>query len=199
MIAFLHGRIAEKQPTRVVIEVGGVGYEVFIPLSSYDRLPPPGGECRLLTIDHVREDCHQLFGFTTEEERRMFLMLMSVTGIGPKIALSSLSGLTVRELKGAIVNQDVKRLSSVSGIGKKTAERIVVELRDKIDDAEALEATARPAHAQPEDRRLRDAVLALIALGYKQDQARKMVQAALQSPTAKDLTVEDLIKAALGV
>jgi len=178
MITFLHGKVVEKQPTRTVLDVNGVGYEVFIPLSSFDRLPPVGESCRILTYDHVREDLHHLFGFMTESERHLFLLLMSTSGVGPKIALAALSGMSVREIKSAIVQGDVKRLSSISGIGKKLAERIVLELKDKIGEAEGLEAVAGSEPATPEDLRTRDAVMALVALGYKQDAARKMITAA---------------------
>lgn len=197
MITFLHGKVVEKQPMRVVLEVGGVGYEVSIPLSSYDRLPASGEACRILIYEHIREDAHQLFGFMTDPERQMFLLLMSTSGVGPKIAIAALGGMSVREIKSAIVQGDVKRLSSVSGIGKKLAERIVVELKDKIDDADALEAVAGSDAATPEDLRTRDAVMALIALGYKQEGARKMIAEALRGVTGV-LTVEDVVRKALG-
>ena len=132
MITFLEGTLVEKQPTRIVLAVHGVGYEVFIPLSSYDRLPEENAPCRILTHDHLREDAHLLYGFVTEAERGLFGMLLGISGIGPKTALSALSGLSVRDLKTAVVEGDVKRLSSISGIGKKTAERIVVELRHSL-------------------------------------------------------------------
>lgn len=195
MIAFLEGTLVEKEPTRVVVNVNGVGYEVFIPLSSYDRLPPQGKPCRVLTYEHVREDLHQLYGFGTEDERRMFLLLIDVSGIGPRLAVTALSGLSVRDLKAAVAQADVKRLSSVSGIGRKTAERIVVELRDRLGAGEALEAVAGPA-GEPEDSRLRDAVLALIALGYKQNDAQKMVRAVLVG-LGPDAAVEDVVRQAL--
>lgn len=198
MITFLQGTIVEKQPTRVVLDVGGVGYEVLIPLSSYDRLPAKNESCRILTHDHVREDSHLLFGFMTKEERRMFVLLMGTSGIGPKLALSALSGLSVRELKAAVVEGDVKRLSSISGIGRKTAERIVVELRDKIGTGEALEAVSGAKEMSENDIKVRDTVLALIALGYKQDVARKMVAGIMRQSEVAEMTVEDIIKSALG-
>lgn len=197
MITFLHGKVVEKQPMRVVLDVGGVGYEVSIPLSSYDRLPASGEACRILIYEHIREDAHQLFGFMTDPERQMFLLLMSTSGVGPKIAIAALSGMSVREIKSAIVQGDVKRLSSVSGIGKKLAERIVVELKDKIDDADALEAVAGADAATPEDLRTRDAVMALIALGYKQEAARAMIAEALRGVKGI-LTVEEVVRKALG-
>lgn len=195
MITFLEGALVEKDPTRIVLNVAGVGYEVFIPLSSYDKLPAPGESCRVLTYDHVREDTHALYGFLTEEERVMFLRLMSVSGIGPRLALTALSGLSVRELKAAVVRGDVARLSSVSGIGKKTAERMVLELRDKIGEGEAMEAVT--AGASPEEStRMRDAILALISLGYKQADAQKLVRDVVKT-LGPDATVEETVRKAL--
>ena len=194
MITHLAGQLVEKQPTRVVLDLGGVGYEVFIPLSSYDRLPRKESPCRLLTYDYVREDTHTLYGFATDEERCMFVLLLSTSGIGPKLALSALSGLSVRELKRAILDGDVKRLSSISGVGKKMAERIVVDVRDKIDPGEGLEAVAG-AKEDSGRAMTRDAVLALVALGYKQDEARRMIEAV--SAKAQTTSVEELIKLAL--
>jgi len=194
MIAFLHGTLVEKTPTVATLDVHGVGYEVFISLSTYDRLPATGGACRLLTYHHVREDAHILFGFVQPEEKAMFERLIGVNGVGPKLALSALSGLTVSELTAAIAEGNVKRLSAVHGIGKKTAERIVVELRDKVDPLEAL--ACRAGGAEDQNATLRDAVLALGSLGFPQDQARKMVQAALAAdPSVRD--TENLLRKAL--
>jgi len=195
MIAFLEGVIADKQPTSVILDVNGIGYEVQIPLSTYDRLPPKHQRCRLLTYDHLREDAHQIFGFMTEGERHMFVQLLGISGIGPKLALRALSGLTVRELKAAIVTGDVKRLSSISGIGRKTAERIVVDLRDKIGRDEALEAAAE--HPVEQDVRVRDAMLALVALGYKHEEAKKTVGEVIAAAAERKLTVEEIVKLAL--
>lgn len=197
MIAFLDGTLVEKQPTHVILDVGGIGYEVSIPLSSFDRLPAAGDRCRLLTHHHVREDAHQLFGFVTPVERQLFELLISVSGIGPKLGLSALSGLSVREIKAAIVGGDSKRLSSISGIGKKTAERMILELRDKFSAGEALEALAGPEERSTEDQKSRDAIAALIALGYRQDEARKMVLAARRALPEDSVTVESLIKKSL--
>lgn len=195
MITYLNGTIVEKQPTRVVLDVGGIGYEVLIPLSSYDRLPAKNESCRILTYDYVREDNHQLFGFMTEAERGMFVLLMGISGIGPKLALSALSGLSVRELKCAIIEGDTKRLSTIAGVGRKVAERIVVELRDRLGESEALEAVSGVEDVSPDDMKTHDAIMALISLGYKQAAARKMVTAV--SRKNADLTVEDIIKHAL--
>ena len=196
MISFLRGVITEKQPTRVELDVSGVGYEVFVPLSSYDSLPAPGKECRILTVDHVREELHQLFGFMTEPERSLFLLLMGTSGVGPKIALSALSGLSVRELKAAIVEGDVARLSSVPGIGKKMAERIVVDLRDKIGKGEAMEAISGTPGEAARDSKTRDALLALVALGYKPEAAEKMVRTAVRGGPSS-ASVEEIIRMAL--
>ena len=182
----------------IVVEVGGVGYEALIPLSSFDRLPGKGAECRILTYDYVREDTHQLFGFMTEQERRLFIMLIGISGIGPKLALSALSGLTVRELVAAVVQEDVKRISSISGIGKRMAERIVVDLKDKVSKAEGLEAVSGEAEGlSPDNEKVRDGVLALISLGYKQAAARKMVDSAVRGAEISGFSVEDIIKMAL--
>jgi Holliday junction DNA helicase RuvA len=154
-----------------------------------------GDTCQILTVDHVREDVHQLFGFMSESEREMFGLLTGITGIGPKLALSALSGLSVRDIKASVIEGDIKRISSISGVGKKMAERIVVELRHKISAGEAFEAVAGGADGEGRAE-LRDAVLALVALGYKQENARKMVtQVTSAHPEATD--VEAIIKFAL--
>ncbi len=180
MIAFLHGTLADKTPSTVTLDVQGVGYELFISLSTYDRLPATGTPCRLLTYHHVREEAQVLFGFAQAEEKRMFARLIDVNGVGPKLALSVLSGLTVSELTAAIAESNVKRISSVHGIGKKTAERIIVELRDKVDPLEAL-AGRTAGGVDARNAMLRDAILALTQLGFPQEQARKMVQSALDA------------------
>ncbi len=195
MITFLEGKLDEKQLARIVMNVGGVGYEVSIPLSSYDQLPAEGDICRILTYHHITDADQRLFGFCTDDEREMFIRLLTISGVGPKLAISVLSGLPVRELKSALVNGDIKRISSISGIGKKTAERIVVELRDKFSAGEQLDAFA-PAGAAHGDNRLRDAALALAALGHKPDDAAKMVKAVADKLTSKT-TVEELIRMAL--
>ena len=154
MITFLQGKLVEALPTQVVVEVNGVGYEVLIPLSSFDKLPAPGQPVKLLTQLIVREDAHILYGFATAAERDLFrLLINNVSGIGPKTALNILSGMNAVAFRGAVANGDVKSLSQISGVGKKTAERIVVELRDKIGAAGALEAASAKQRCRPTTRR----------------------------------------------
>src|ERR1700716_1991557 len=174
MITFLDGKLASALPTQAIIDVGGVGYEVFIPLSSYDKLPAAGQPVHILTHLHVREDAHLLFGFMTAAERDLFRLLVNnVSGIGPKLALAVLSGMSVNNFKSAVVNGDVALLSKISGVGKKTAERMVLELKDKLGVAAAWEAASSTHAPTPEQTQANEAVLALIALGYRQVEAHK--------------------------
>jgi holliday junction DNA helicase RuvA len=197
MITFLKGKLVEALPTQVVVDVNGVGYEVLIPLSSFDKLPSPGHEIKLLTQLIVREDAHILYGFATVTERDLFRMLIhNVSGIGPKTALNILSGMNAVTFRGAVANSDVKSLSQISGVGKKTAERIVVELRDKIGAAGALEAASAKHGLSADDQKINDAVLALMALGFKQVEAHDTVRAA-QAMLGTSATVEDLVRASL--
>ena len=197
MITFLHGNLVEALPTQVTVDVNGVGYELLIPLSSYDRLPLAGQEVKLLTHFAVREDAHVLYGFMTTAERELFrLLINTVSGIGPKIALNILSGMNVTAFRGAVAEGDVKSLSQISGVGKKTAERIVVELKDKIGPAGAWEASSAQRALSPEEQKVADAVRALVALGLRQIEAHDTVRAALNALGAK-ATVEDLVRASL--
>ena len=197
MITFLRGKLVDALPTQVTVDVQGIGYEVLIPLSSYDKLPAPGHDVQLLAHLVVREDAHVLYGFMTPAERDMFrLLINTVSGIGPKIALNILSGMNAVALRGAVASGDIKALSQISGVGRKTAERIVVELKDKIGAAGAWEASSAQRALSETDQKLNDAVLALIALGFKQAEAHEAARAAqalLGSPAA----VEDLVRAAL--
>ncbi|HXI52136.1 MAG TPA: Holliday junction branch migration protein RuvA, partial [Candidatus Saccharimonadales bacterium] len=161
MITFLRGRLVDALPTQATIDVGGVGYEVLLPLSSFDKLPATGAEVHLLTHLVVREDAHVLYGFMSSQERDLFrLLIHNVSGIGPKIALNVLSGMNVTALRGAVATGDVKALAQISGVGRKTAERIVVELKDKIGAAGAWEASSAQRALSEPDRRLNDAALA---------------------------------------
>jgi Holliday junction DNA helicase RuvA len=197
MITFLHGKLVEALPTQVIVDVNGVGYEALIPLSSFDKLPAPGQPVKLLTQLIVREDAHTLYGFMSAAERDLFrLLINSVSGIGPKTALNILSGMNVVTFRGAVAGSDVKALSQISGVGKKTAERIVVELRDKIGAAGALEAASAKHALSPDDQKANDATLALMALGFKQIEAHDAVRAA-QAMLGSAATVEQLVRACL--
>lgn len=197
MITFLKGKLVEALPTQAVVEVNGIGYEVLIPLSSFDKLPAPGGDVLMLTHLAVREDAHVLYGFMTAAERDLFRMLINtVSGIGPKIALNVLSGMNATAFRGAVASGDVKALSQISGVGRKTAERIVVELRDKIGAVGAWEASSDKRSLSAADQKVNDAVLALMALGFKQQDGHEAVRAA-QALLGADATVEDLVRACL--
>ena len=196
MISFLKGTLSEALPTQVVIDVNGVGYEVLIPLSSFDKLPSLGGEVKLLTHLAIRDDAHVLYGFSSETERDLFRQLIRhVTGIGPKIALNVLSGTTPTSFQAAVVNGDVKALSGISGVGKKTAERIVVELRDKLGDGMVIDSgSGVPISA--EDQKMADAIAALEALGSKPKAAQEAIQVAI-TMLGPDKPVDELVRAAL--
>ena len=197
MITFLHGKLVESLPTQVIVDVNGIGYEVLIPLSSFDKLPAPGNTVTVLTHLVVREDAHILYGFMSPGERDLFrLLIHTVSGIGPKIALNILSGIQATAFRGAVAAGDIKMLSQISGVGKKTAERIVVELKDKIGAVGAWEAASAQRALSPADQKLNDAVLALMALGFKQPDAHESVRAAV-AMLGPQAGVEDLVRAGL--
>lgn len=197
MITFLEGELTAALPTQAVVNVGGIGYEVLIPLSSYDKLPPIGQDVQILTHLHVREDAHLLYGFMTVPERDLFRLLVNhVSGIGPKLALAVLSGMSVSNFKRAVVNADIGTLSKISGLGKKTAERIVLELKDKLGVVAAWEAASAAHTPTAEQSQANEAVLALIALGYKQVDAHKMVRE-VQERERDMKTAEELVKVVL--
>ena len=193
MIARLRGRVWEAYPNRLVVDVQGVGYQVVVPLSTFDRLHAAEGiEVDLRTHLHVRETAHTLYGFATEEERDVFLMLIDrVSGIGPAIAMAVLSGMPVNRFKQCVVAGDVSELSRIKGLGKKTAERIVLELKDKVGVTDTWQD---PASGQV-SAAAADAELALLALGFKQVDARKALRKVLD--TEPDATAEALIRGAL--
>lgn len=195
MIAYVKGVLDEKNIDRVIVDCGGVGYEVWIPLSTFDRLPAEGEQVKLFTYHVVREDAQLLYGFASQQERSMFELMTGVSGVGPKLALTILSGLTVGDLQLAITQADSKRLASVKGIGKKTAERLVIELRGKINPIEAL-ANATAETSREQSAVLLDAMLALTALGFSEDIARAKVQKVLEDEPHLD-NVEAIIKKAL--
>jgi Holliday junction DNA helicase RuvA len=196
MISFLRGTVIELLPMRLILEAGGVGYDIHIPLSTYDKLPQPGAETKILTHLQVREDAHILYGFATPEERDLFLLLVNnVSGVGPKLALAILNGTSPVRFRGLVVAGDIASLSQIKGVGKKTSERIIVELRDKVGVSAAWEAASAQQGLSPGEQHVNDAVLALISLGYKQAEAHKAVRAIHDAqPKA---TLEELVKEAL--
>lgn len=197
MITFLRGQLIEALPTQVSVEVQGVGYEVLIPLSSYDKLPPIGRELKLLTHLVVRDDAHVLYGFMTSAERELFRVLThTVSGIGPKIALNVLSGMSVEQFRTAVSEGDVQGLARISGIGKKTAERMVVELKDKMGTVGGASAVSGLPSGMGADPRVNDALQGLMALGYKQNEARDAVRAALKE-VPEEAKVEEVVRACL--
>jgi Holliday junction DNA helicase RuvA len=193
MIARLRGRVLEAYPNRLVVDVQGVGYEVLVPLSTFDRLHAVEGlEVDLRTHLHIRETAHTLYGFASEEERDVFLMLIErVSGIGPAIAMAVLSGLPVAKFKSCVVSGNIAELSRIKGLGKKTAERIVLELKDKVGVTDTWQDAAAGAVSPS----AADAELALIALGYKQVDARKAVRKVLEEDAGA--AVEVLVRGAL--
>lgn len=195
MITSLHGTLSSKSPTEVVITVNGVGYGVSIPLSTYEVMGAVNSEVSLFTYLHVREDALQLYGFATESERDLFRLLISVTGIGPKMAQSILSGLPVADLKSRIAEGNPQALTIIPGVGRKLAERLVVELRDKITKIEIFPGL--PASSDPQAHIRSEALLALTSLGYNRMAAEKALRTAIQEANGREVTVESLIKAAL--
>ncbi len=174
MIARLAGTLVERSPDRVVIDVSGVGYLVFVSLESFYKLPPLGSRVELNTYTHVREDSLQLFGFVEEVERELFTLLIQVTGVGPRVALAVLSGLSAQELEKALVDGDVGRLVRVPGVGRKTAERLVLELKDKVSQLRGR----RDGMRERPQAKSAEAVSALVNLGYKRAEAEKAVGSA---------------------
>ena len=197
MYHFLSGKLIEKTPTSVVMDVNGVGYDVLIPVSTYSFLPALGQPVKLLTHFVVREDAQLLYGFGTDEERKMFRLLISVSGIGPKIATTALSGILVEDLKLAIKDGNIAVLTSISGIGKKTAERMVLELREKIIlDGSKSTSSSGLRGGMGMSSEAEDAVQALIALGYSKNQAQIAVEKSVKSSSDK-LPIDKLVRVAL--
>ena len=195
MIAALRGRLLEKSPNRIVVDVQGVGYEVLVPLSTFYDLGEEGTDVQLRVHTHVREDALQLFGFLTELERQMFGRLITVSGVGPKLAVAVLSGLETRELVTAVQRADVARLTTIPGVGKKTAERIVLELKDRLMALAVPVTEAQAPAASPGERMRVDLLSALQNLGYHRPQAEKAVDTALAA--LPDATFEAAMRGAL--
>jgi len=196
MISYLAGKLVEAAPGKIVVEVAGVGYEVTVPQSSFEHLPDLQREVKVLTYQHVREDALDLYGFLTAEERDLFKTLLGISGIGPKVAIGILSGISIHEFYHAIAHHDTKRLSSISGVGKKTAERLVLELKDKVQSIPGSKITAGKAKTK-EVQVFSDVSGALVALGYKPFIADNAARKVLDEKENAGLSAEDLVRKAL--
>ncbi len=199
MIARLEGQLREKSPTRIVIDVGGVGYEVLIPVTTFYELPEEGKTVALRIHTHVREDVFQLFGFRSGRERAIFELLIRTSGVGPKLAQSILSGIEAERLVAAIRDGDVAVLKSVPGLGAKKAERLIVELRDRVDQLEGDEAAPPagvPVAPPAGDERTEEVISALLNLGYSRAQVEAKVAAAAEA-MGEDAPLEDVIRESL--
>jgi Holliday junction DNA helicase RuvA len=194
MISTLHGTLLSKSPTELVVDVGGVGYGVHIPLSTYEATGDVGSTVRLYTHLHVREDVLQLYGFASEQERSTFRLLVSVNGVGPRMAQGILSGSSVSEFKNHILQGDLSALTAIPGVGRKMAERLIVELREKVEPAEP-EPPIGAGIADPQSQARSEALLALVSLGYTRTIAERAIRAAIQESGSS--SVEVLIKTAL--
>lgn len=183
MIGSLRGRLISARPDNVIVEAGGIGYHVNMPVSMLSDLPPEGSEVFLHIYTHVREDALQLYGFPSEEEKRIFTTLISISGVGPKMALNILSGIQVKEFLHAIDTEDVAMLCRVPGLGKKTAHRLILELREKL-----------PSAGEVKDKLFDDTLSALINLGYKKSEAQEALEMAYKKGYSK---IEDLLKGSL--
>lgn len=196
MIAQIRGKLIEVSLTSIVVDVNGVGYQIFIPMSTYDKLPPMNGEVTLLTYLHVREDAMLLYGFSKPEEKQLFELLISVSGIGAKVALNILSSMSVSMFCTAVTSDDIKTITCINGIGKKTAERLIIELRDKVRKfAPDLSATENDSNNDCEAAI--DALLALEQLGFKREKAQKALKKIVSELPADQCSSENLIRKAL--
>jgi Holliday junction DNA helicase RuvA len=202
MIAHLSGTLLSKQATSVILDVGGVGYEITIPVSTFYDLEDPGATVQLRIYTHVREDALQLYGFKTARERELFMRLISVSGIGPKLGITLLSGMSADEMIASIRTNNLARLTLIPGVGRKTAERLVIELRDKVASLSSPEleeelgaGTAEGAALPTEDSMRSDVLSALLNLGYQRSSAEKAVTAALDE--GGDISVESILRRSL--
>mgnify|MGYP001585477776 CR=1 FL=1 len=196
MITHLKGILHHKSPTEIVVDVHGVGYIVSIPLSTFETLPEVNAPLMLLTHFIVREDVQQLYGFATEAERDIFRLLISVSGIGPKIAQTILSGIRPADLQHYVAHGNVAALTSIPGVGKKTAERLIVELRDKIAKLSSTSAMSKETAFASTNIRA-EALAALVLLGYNRERAEQALRAVLNEANGKELSIEELLKRAL--
>ena len=191
MYAFIRGKIEHKGTDNVVIEAGGVGYEIYTSTRNLSELPPTGDTVRIFTYLHVREDAMLLFGFSSREEKKMFLKLLGVTGVGPKLAMSILSGLSVGELAIALVSRDSRAITRISGVGKKTADRLILELREGVGQDELTGDSGQPGVALAVGA-AQEAIQGLMALGFSSVEAAKAVSAAGDIGSAEDIIMRAL-------
>ena len=197
MIAQLSGKLIHKSPEYSIIDVSGVGYQVYTPFSTFYELPDIENQVTLHTYTNVREDALQLFGFLTTDEKEIFQLLIGVSGIGPKLAVNILSGITPEELKGSLLNGNLVRLTATPGIGKKTAERMVLELRDKVLKLHKEKPGVQAKPVLTSDEVLEDAISALVNLGYKRPQAEGALEKVKKDNPDSD--IEEMIRGALKI
>ena len=195
MISYVKGILVKKSPTEIIVDVGGIGYDVNISVSTYEQLPEQGSEVTILTHHHIREDAQLLYGFATEQEREMFKMLIGVSGIGPKMAQTILSGIRPTELVRTISISAISNLTAIPGVGKKTAERLVLELRDKVAKMEGSDKIIDLPNSGASIRS--EALTALISLGFSRDKAEQSLRGVLNDLNGKSISVEELIKRSL--
>lgn len=195
MIAFLRGQVLNKQPNLLIVDVQGVGYEVHVPLSTYYDVGDVGAEVSLRIYTHVREEAFHLYGFLTAIEQQLFERLITISGIGPKLAVAVLSGIEPRDLIGAVQRGDVARLTGIPGVGRKTAERMILELKDRLAQLDVAEGAGTPVPAAPGERLRDDVLSALQNLGYHRPLAEKAVDSMLSSTT--EPSFEQALKATL--
>ena len=193
MIAFLSGTLAESSASSCIVDVNGVGYEMLIPVSTFEKLPHPGEKVKLLVHMQVREDAITLFGFYSSEEKQLFCKLIDVSGVGGKLALNVLSTMPAGNFSSAIASGDVKAISRISGIGKRTAERLIVELKGKLD----LTGSSGGVSALPSNEAVNDAALALEQLGFKRDAINKTLNTLIAEIPVDEQTSEKLLRAAI--
>jgi holliday junction DNA helicase RuvA len=194
MISSIRGTLIHKSPSEIVIDVGGIGYRAFIPFTTFERLPEIGEEIFLYTYLHVREEALQLYGFLEERDKELFKLLIGVTGIGPRLAQTVMSGLPYDELSIALKKGDAYRLNKIPGVGKKTADRLILELRDKLP---VIESIGEAIERTESERVQAEALLALTTLGYSRIAAGQAIEATIAELSGKDIPVEELIKLSL--
>ncbi|MBO0356954.1 Holliday junction branch migration protein RuvA [Hymenobacter sp. BT186] len=198
MIAYIEGKLAYKDPAQAILDVNGIGYEIKISLATYGKLPAEGDKAKLYTFQHIKEDAHTLYGFLDPNERALFLHLISVSGIGPGTGIVMVSSMSVGEIRHAIINEDVRAIQSIKGVGPKTAQRVIIDLRDRLRKDELLAKagvdTVPLARAHNTNRS--EALSALVTLGFARSAAEKTLDQ-IQNKHGNDLSVEELIKFAL--